>query len=140
MSAERFYHLFAGLERAYGTYKTDSADIREDGKIGGRATTMRGTVTPSLWRDHLNGKSSLGIVPINDQGECQFGAIDIDVYNLDIESVIVKLEPLKTKLVPCLSKSGGLHLYMFTEEWIPAATMQKKLKEIQVFPLEELLL
>ena len=130
MSAEGFYKLFAGLERAYGTYVTNSSDIRDDGKIGGRATTMRGTVTPSLWQNHLDGKASLGIVPINDKGECRFGAIDIDVYNLDIESVLVKLEPLKTKLLPCLSKSGGLHLYMFTEEWVPAITMQKKLKEI----------
>lgn len=130
MSVERFMMLFSGLDRAYGTYKTDSSDVRHDGKVGGKAQTIRGAVVPELWHRHLKGEASLGIVPINDDGNCKFGAIDIDVYNLDIDSVLRKLEPLKSKLCPCRSKSGGLHLYMFTQEWVPAGIIQRKLKEI----------
>jgi len=148
--ARRFMNLFAGLTRAYGQYKINANEVREDGKIGGRASTIKGKVTEELWIKHIEGKTSLGIVPINDNSSCKFGAIDIDDYKLDYVSVIKKLKSLpNVQLVPCVTKSGGLHLYLFLSDWVSAKIVQKKLKEIaaaigfgncEIFPKQTVIL
>lgn len=127
--ADRFMDLFAGLDRAYGTYEVTSN--REDGKQTGKAKTIRGTITVDLWEKHLDGGRSLGVVPINDASSCKFGAIDIDVYDgVDVSKIFDVLEKYKLRLFPCRSKSGGIHLYLFCSEWVPAQLIQRKLKEI----------
>ena len=37
---------------------------------------------------------------------------------------------MKLPLVPCMTKSGGVHLFLFTKEPIPAFKLQNKLEEI----------
>jgi len=123
-------NLFAGLSRAYGTFKVDPNEIREDGKIGGKATTIKGSIKEAFWSKHISGTKSLGIVPINDDDCCKFGAIDIDEYDLNYDKVLDSLTKIDITLVPCLTKSGGLHLYLFLDDWIPAKIVQNKLKEL----------
>lgn len=123
--------LFAGMDRAYGTYNVNAT--REDGKKVGAAKTERGEVVPDLWEKHLVGKQGIGIVPIRDDNSCQFGAIDVDVYNLDHRALAGKITRLGLPLVPCRTKSGGAHLYCFTEEPVPAAQMKSKLGEVASF-------
>jgi hypothetical protein len=126
---EQFFELFQGLERAHGSFKvTDTSKI----KHGGKAQTLKEPYTIRLWKSHLDGDSGLGVVPINDQNECVFGAIDIDEYNLDHAKLVKKLVNLKLNLFPCRSKSGGMHVYLFSREWVPAALMRRKLQEIAV--------
>ena len=125
----KFNSLFAGLERAHGTYEIK--DSRADGKLTGKAITVRETVTIQHWKDHLAGVKGIGIIPINDESKCKFGAIDIDDYaNFDIKDLAKKLSELKLPFVPCRSKSGGVHLYMFCKEFIPAQIMKTKLEEL----------
>lgn len=124
--AELLSQMFLGHPNAYGTYTIESND---GGKLVGRATTIRQEVTEELWEDHVSGRQGIGIIPINPDNECRFGAIDIDVYPINYAEVAAKVSKLKLPLIPCKSKSGGLHLYMFAEEWIAAELMQKKLKE-----------
>lgn len=125
----KFIALFAGLERAHGTYEIK--DSRADGKLTGKAITVRETVTIQHWKDHLNGVKGLGIIPINDESKCKFGAIDVDEYtNFDIKELSKRLSDLKLPFVICRSKSGGAHLYMFCEEFIPAQLMKTKLEEL----------
>lgn len=127
--AEQFNEVFMGLTRAHGEYEINSE--RADGKKQGRAKTVREDVTLDKWQLHLDGVKSLGIIPINDDSKCRFGAIDVDTYDgLDFTEINVKLDKYKLPLFPCKSKSGGVHLYLFTKEWVPAAMMQGKLKEI----------
>src|SRR5450631_2205979 len=92
--APRFHELFRGCESAHGTY-TISGGLRDDGKVEGRAVTLRNAVTDHLWKLHLEGKQGLGIIPIGEGDKCGFGAIDIDVYDgLDhahIASTVLRL-------------------------------------------------
>ena len=104
--------LFAGLPRAYGTYKTDGA-LAPGAKRKGDARTMQQPVTKELWAQHLAGEIQLGIVPIRDDSTCVFGAIDVDDYKLDHKGLEKSIRKSKLPLVLCKSKSGGGHLYAF---------------------------
>ena len=130
--AARFHALFAGCERAYGTYDNIDFDRRRsDGKFKGDAVTKRAPVTAALWDAHLAGKSGLGIIPIRDDNTVVFGAIDVDVYqNLDHGRVASTVARLNLPLVTCRSKSGGVHLYSFAQCPVSAADMQARLQEI----------
>ena len=139
--ADQFHALFAGLQRAYGTYKT-SGETSAKGKAKGRGTTVKGELTTALWQAHLEGKQRLGVVPITDEATASFGAIDVDVYDLDIPALEHRVAQLGLPLITCRSKSGGAHLYLFTDE-APAELVVKKLTEwavalghpgVEVFP------
>jgi hypothetical protein len=143
--AARFMLRFAGLERAHGTYEI-GAGTRADAKnkLKGKALTKLESVTPELWEAHLAGKYGLGIVPIRDDASCVFGAIDIDVYDdFDLPALEAKCLALKLPLVPCRTKSGGAHLYLFAAEPLTAAEIRGALVEwasalgypkVEVFP------
>ena len=125
----KFKELFMGLDRAHGSYEISGE--RADGKKQGRAKTVREDVTDDKWQSHIQGKMGLGIIPINDNSECRFGAIDIDEYEgLDLGAINKKLIDFKFPLWPCQSKSGGVHLYCFTSEWVGADTLQRKLRDM----------
>jgi len=124
--------LFDGNKDAYGTYHFGDS-VRADGKVKGHGITHKSPVTPALWKNHLDGTSQLGIVPITSDSTVKFGAIDIDDYTVDVAAIILKIIENNLPLVPCRSKSGGLHLYMFLSTHIPAILMQGKLKELSAF-------
>jgi hypothetical protein len=75
-----FMVLFEGNREAYGRYQLADPTVRGDGKIKGHGVTVRKPVEAYLWDDHLGGKTRLGIIPINENNACKFGAIDIDDY------------------------------------------------------------
>ncbi len=127
--AQKFFDIFKGMQSAYGTYTINKS---EGEKQTGQAVTYREKVTLELWENHLLGKTGLGIVPINEESKCYFGAIDIDEYPIDYMKVIGKIRELDLPLIPCKSKSGGLHLYLFLSEAIEAALLSVKLKEFAI--------
>jgi hypothetical protein len=127
--AKRFHALFLGMETAHGTYSVGDTQ-REDGKLEGRAVTVRSAVTDDLWKGHLLGKKGLGVITIRADNTVKWGAIDVDVYeDLDHGRVAATLARMALPLMPCRSKSGGLHLFCFSKDPVPAARMQSKLKE-----------
>ena len=128
---ERFATLFDGHRSVYGVYN-DIRDRTEEGKLVGRdRRTARGAVTLDLWKAHLEGRSGLGICPINLKSESKFGAVDIDVYDgIDHAKVAKTCQHFKFPIVVCRSKSGGAHLYLFCKEWVPARLMVDRLRDI----------
>lgn len=124
---DRFAQLFAGLDRAFGKYVlADDVIATASGKVRGRGVTVQDDLTPERYVDHLNGGDMLGVVPIVDGNLCSFAAIDIDDYQLNIPDVLGKVKELQLPLVATRSKSGGLHLWLFFADPIPAkAAMQK---------------
>jgi len=127
--AEKFSHIFRGLEVAYGTYRIDKK--QSNGKHTGKASVVREARTLDTWKKHLDGSGdAIGIVPINEDNECVFGAIDVDTYPLDLTKLVQKIRKLKLPLVVCRSKSGGAHCYLFTTDFIDAKAMQEVLNTI----------
>lgn len=127
--AKLFSEIFHGNMNAHGVYNVDS---KEGAKLVGKAATVRRPVTEELWQRHLDGKQGIGIIPINEESKCKFGAIDIDVYPVDYEAIAAKVRELKLPLIPCKSKSGGIHLYLFMKELTSASIVQGKLKEFAI--------
>lgn len=144
--AEKFSRLFAGLERSHGIYVVpQGAKPNEEGKLHSRdwARTVAAPVTLPMWADHISGKIGLGIVPIRDDATCVFGAIDVDVYPLDLLELRKRIEDLNLPLIVCRTKSGGAHLYLFLQTSAPAELVRGKLMEwsvvlgfpgVEVFP------
>jgi putative DNA primase/helicase len=144
---ERFAALFYGNQDHHGTHgKPDWDEQKQKWKIKSTAQTIPGAVTTDHWKAHLEGRRPLGVVPIRRDSTCSWGSIDIDDYELDAVEVIIKVRRLKYPLIPCRSKSGGLHLFLFLREPESAAAVSKKLKGIaaalgypdaEIFPKQE---
>ena len=117
-----FMHIFKGNTQNYGqhTYKFNN-DNKENGD---NKTITNKLLTIDEYKNHLEGKIGLGIIPINADNKVKFGVIDIDVYNEidDLQMYINAIENNNFPLVPFRSKSGGLHLYLFLKK----ATNAKK--------------
>ena len=96
---ERFKDIFTGLERAHGVTKVGHSNGNGT-KVQGKSFIKRDTVTDELWQNHLQGVESLGIIPINDDNQCQWGCIDIDSYaGFDHKKLVNKIKNLDLPLV-----------------------------------------
>jgi hypothetical protein len=146
--AERFFELFAGNDRAHGTFNVQN-NRATDGKKTGQARVLREPPSVDLWQKHLDGSNGLGIIPIKDTNTCHWGAIDIDTYNLDHSALIKQVLKHKLPGVVCRSKSGGAHLFFFMTEEVPASELQPKLVSLaallgfagsEVFPKQQQIL
>jgi len=99
--------------------------------MGGKAVTLFEPTTLDMWRDHLSGTIGLGIVPINEDNQCRWGAIDIDEYHEGLlEGVEEKTRALKLPVVCLRTKSGGVHVTAYVTEPIDARMMRAKMSEI----------
>ena len=128
---ERFREIFTGLERAHGCTYVDKKGV--DGlKVKGKSFVKTETVTEKHWEDHLKGiEPSLGIIPINENNECRWGCIDIDVYaEFNHKKLINKIKSMNLPLMVFNSKSGGAHVFLFTKDFVPAKLMRDRLISI----------
>ena len=130
---KKFIEIFSGLDRAYG--QTQSREKNNAGKLEGRSWIVADQLTEDKWINHLEGREpSLGIIPIDDNNQCRWGAIDVDTYDgFNHKVLIKKIVEKKIPLVVCKSKSGGAHIFLFVSEPVLAKDMQIKLKEIAVW-------
>lgn len=132
---EEFKFVFSGLEWAYGQWSKAN-----------KAKTLRKAPSDIQWESHLNGTCGLGIVPIQKNGKCRFGAIDIDQDSIDLVVLSKKIKEKGFPLICCRSKSGGAHLYHFADPVISAVALRKKLSDwagklgfgkSEIFPKQE---
>jgi hypothetical protein len=81
------------------------------------------------YEKHIRGEKYLTLVPLRPDGTCNWGAIDVDTYDKSfIDQIIIKSE--KTPLIPVISASGGLHLYIHSKQFIPADLMRLTLRKL----------
>jgi hypothetical protein len=145
---EEFKNIFEGLDVAYGQHQSEGK--RADGKQEGKSYIVKQEVKDELWIEHLNGNGpSLGIIPIRADNTSKWGCIDIDTYPIDYRKIINNFRKLQLPLVPCRSKSGGLHLFLFFKNPVSAKLIREKLREVasglgyssvEVFPKQSTIL
>ena len=145
---KEFKSIFEGLDVAYGQHRSEGS--RADGKQEGKSYIVKNLVTDQLWEDHLKGKGpSLGIIPIMADNTARWGCIDIDTYPIDYRKIILTIRKLKLPLIPCRSKSGGLHIFLFLKDPVAAKLIRNKLRElssalghssVEVFPKQTTIL
>lgn len=125
----RFHALFDGSTRSHGSCLLN--DEHDGAKRKGDPVTLPGPVTEADWQAHLEGQGAgIGVVPIRDDDTALFGAVDVDEYDIDLARIAALIVGLRLPVVPCRSKSGGLHAYLFARVPVPAAQMIDRLREI----------
>ena len=134
---EKYIQIFNGYRGAYGVANIKNAyRDPESGKLRLKPGDYRWNyeeLTDQVYIDHLNGVKSIGMQPCNEEGETKFGIIDIDpsnYENFDKKFVIDKIQEYKLPLIPILSKSGSLHLYVFMQKFVDAATLKSFLSNL----------
>ena len=132
-----FIKYFTGLQRNYGfcNIKNGYKDPNT-GKLKFHAGDYGWSgkpITDEDYRLHLHGRKSIGIQPCDDNGYARFGEIDIDakIYkNLNIQFYLETIQKNNLPLIPVKSKSNGLHLYVFTKEFVKAKEIKEFLEQV----------
>jgi hypothetical protein len=116
---QKFVTLFQGSKLAHGTWNKET----------GSMATVLSQASEADYRNHLEGKLGLGIIPVNEEGRCVWAAIDIDIDTIDHRGIYSKIKAKGLPLSVCRSKSGGAHLYVFFKEPSPASMAQALLRK-----------
>ena len=94
-----------------------------DGQVGTARQTVKSKIireplTEALVQAHIDGKQGVGAIPINEENQCRFGAIDVDVYDLNQKELQDKIQKLSFRCCTvdlslvgrisiCFSRSGS---------------------------------
>lgn len=127
--AVELFKLYGGLERARGK-NIVSTELDAKGKRKSKNRTLHEPYDTKSWEEHLAGRDGLGVVPITDNAVCNWGAIDIDEYPLDLIALENKLKSKNLPFVVLRTKSGGAHLTCYFEEWQPCSEVRAKMAEV----------
>jgi len=128
--ARRLLDAFYGSDVAHG--RTIVGKQGRNGKVEAKSSVVREPLTEARMQEHIDGKVGIGSIPINEQNECRWGALDIDTYPLDLVALNAEIIRRKMPLILCRSKSGGAHLFLFLKDFEPAALVREYLKEMAV--------
>ena len=78
---ERYIEYFNGYKNAYGVADFNHQDSKVDPETGKKKPVYRWNfeeLTDEIYKQHLDGKLSIGIQPCTEDSEVKFGVIDID--------------------------------------------------------------
>ena len=146
--AARLHALFDGSDRGHYVHGEPSQEPDSTKwQIKNVTAAVHRALTVDDWRGHLGGEISLVPIPVRGDGKCKFGSIDVDEYDANSLKTIAKAESLELPLVACWSKSGGLHLFLFLQEWTDAAPARQLLQymamrlrlpdAVEIFPKQD---
>ena len=133
VDAQRFVQLFRGKTNTYVRNELPKEKPEEGKKIKTKITNNEGKIDKDLLLNHLEGKFGVGICPVNAEGKCFFGVLDIDYYKPKIQRVLHFIREYQLPLLPFRSKSGGLHVYLMMSKSVSAKTMRELLNQISYY-------
>ena len=123
---KRYIKYFDGYREAYGLADFEHEEAKIDPESGKKRPVYRWNFEPlteEIYNSHVEGKISIGIQPCNTDKEARLGVIDIDpkdYADFDKKFFIDKIQEFDLPLIPVESKSGGLHLWIFIDEFMSA--------------------
>lgn len=139
IDAHRFLQIFKGKSNTYVKNNLPKEKPEKGVKTKTRITQVEGKVDKELISQHLDGDFGVGICPINTDGKCYIGVLDIDSYGAKIRKVLDFIRDYQLPLLPFRSKSGGLHVYLILSKSVSAKSMREILSQIiYFFALDEL--
>lgn len=133
IDAQRFAQLFKGKSNTYVRNELPKTEPQAGEKIKTKITTVEGKVDRELLSHHLSGDFGVGVCPVNAEGKCYFGVLDIDYYKSKIKRVLSFIKEYQLPLLPFRSKSGGLHVYLMLTKSVSAKTMRETLNHISYY-------
>lgn len=126
---EKLMTLFRGSSKAHGVYVEHVEKDPLKKKVKGKALTVSMPPTLNKWIQHITGECGLGIIPINEENKCWWGALDID-GEVDHIRLQKEIQALGLPLVVCYSKSKSAHCYLFLEDQVDAESIRSILEEM----------
>ena len=139
IDAQRFLQIFKGKSNTYVKNNLPKEKPEKGVKTKTKITQVEGKVDKELISQHLDGDFGVGICPINTDGKCYIGVLDIDSYGAKIRKVLDFIRDYQLPLLPFRSKSGGLHVYLILSKSVSAKSMREILSQIvYFFALDEL--
>lgn len=133
IEVKRFTQLFRGKTNTYVKNELPKEKPEAGQKAKTKITNNEGKVDENLLLNHLEGKFGVGICPVNAEGKCFFGVLDIDYYKPKIKRVLHFIREYQLPLLPFRSKSGGLHVYLMMSKAVSAKTMRELLNQISYY-------
>ena len=127
---EQLLKIFEGNSELFITTSL-TGEVDERGKTVGQTLTVHEPVTLQIWKEHLQGTKRIGIKPEKDN-KCKWACIDIDPHNYkqyNQKKIVDIIKEFNLPLIPVRSKSGGLHLFLFLDDWYPVKDILKKLHQ-----------
>jgi hypothetical protein len=128
--AKRMLAAFEGSKVAHGT--TTVGRMGRNGKADADSRIVREPLTVEKMKSHIEGGQGIGAIPINADNKCKWGALDVDIYDLDHAALQARIKKLNLPLLHCRSKSGGAHLYLFIDAYEQAKVVREYLLEMAV--------
>lgn len=126
--AQKLFDLYKPSDLAVGKAQELLDDNPEAGfKVKRRYWTERRQATVDDFQIHLNKVVGVGIPPINSKAECTWGAIDVDNFTGDLEDIVPGICAKFPFLNVVRSKSGSFHVYLFLDNYYPAADLVSEL-------------
>ena len=133
VEVQRFLQLFKGKSNTYVKNELPKEKPQAGEKIKTKITNNEGKVDKDLLSHHLEGDYGVGICPVNAEGKCYFGVLDIDYYKSKIRKILQFIREYQLPLLPFRSKSGGLHVYLMLSKSVSAKTMRETLNLISYY-------
>ena len=133
---KRYIKFFDGYRAAYGLADFEHQEAKVDPESGKKKPVYRWNYEPlteEVYQAHLNGKLSIGIQPCNEDAEARLGVIDVDPKDYDDfnkKFFIDVIQDYDLPLIPIESKSGGLHLCLFMDQFIDAKAIRSFLTNL----------
>ena len=126
---EEFYNKYNNDLFFIPAEKQDEIDPTKPGKVIYKYNVKKQPITKAAFIEHLTtGSRVVTIGQLNKHNQCKWGVIDIDDYNpVLVDSVKQKIYLNKYPLNIVQSVSGGLHLYLYSQEPISGALIRNAL-------------
>lgn len=130
---QRFSQIFKGKNNTYVKNNLPKEKPEKGVKTKTKITQVEGKVDRELLSHHLSGDFGVGVCPVNAEGKCYFGVLDIDYYKSKIKRMLSFIKEYQLPLLPFRSKSGGLHVYLMLTKSVSAKTMRETLNHISYY-------
>jgi len=133
---KRYIKFFDGYRAAYGLADFEHEEAKVDPESGKKKPVYRWNYEPlteQVYQSHLEGKISIGIQPCNQDSEARLGVIDVDPKdydNFNKKFFIDVIQDYELPLIPIESKSGGLHLCLFMDQFTDAKAVKSFLTNL----------
>ena len=133
---KRYIKFFDGYRAAYGLADFEHEEAKVDPESGKKKPVYRWNYEPlteQVYQSHLEGKISIGIQPCNQDSEARLGVIDVDPTdydNFNKKFFIDVIQDYELPLIPIESKSGGLHLCLFMDQFTDAKAVKSFLTNL----------
>lgn len=133
-------------------YVADFKNLRVEPKSGKRVPAYDCVDAPPIpehFRKHLLGHRALLVVPLLSAGNCRWGKIDLDQYDLALPDLARRVKAMGLPLITERTKSGGAHLAWYLKAPQSAVAVRGQLVEwaamlglstkVEIFPKQDAL-